>query len=440
MEQLMVQISELNVEKELEVFHETCVHMSLEKKDEDATAIKELLQSFAKPADQVLVDADGYRIPQMDVEKWRAEVNQTSPTHNPANALFDDDTVEDKNGTQPRIKFDILQVKSTDVNTDELANAAAFMRDSLGLSASKNATISRRRQGSHATSTIEPSPALTPALAMSKSPSVTSLSAKSNSGARIQLKCMEIVNARVTPDGKLSQLYVTGALILHPESVKSVHGIVKFRINPKTGSNLVFQAPEMPGVSTSNTTDVTIDMDKAAISDPTIIKYRVDNIQASQNMIPLRVSSRMKTLPTQTQLVISYERNVESICTDPQTHSMSRINDLVILVDADSDTRAVVTKPLAAFHQEKKKIMWKMGDLNAEPGVPQDQAPTTKLLAQWEVTKQSQGSAVSVRFVCDGVRMSGVDCQLVGDDTIPLSVHSSSGCSLTIETAVFAPQ
>lgn len=459
LEQMAGQIANLNPDMELEAFHASCTKTMTGGKDEDVAAIKEILSSLATgkpagaPADLGPVDADGYRIPQMDVEKWKNEVN----ANNTANGLFEDDEPaggSQQTANQHRIKFDI-QNKSSEGKVEDLTTAAAFMRDTLG--PTRAATVSRRRTGSHVQSVYESSISPSslgraPAMSVSStsgSPMASAMNLRALGGqvpaGALKVKCMEILNAKIASDGSIQQLFITGAILLNPESVKQHSGShsVRFRINPQQKSVFTSTPAEMPGFQRISHTEFSVELDKAAqASDPTIVKYRVESLPSHSALIPLKISSRMRAQPKQTQLVISYERNAASICTDAQSNTFSKLSELAILVDADPGTRAVVTKPLAAFHQEKKKIMWKMGDLPQEPAMVQDAVPSTKLLAQWEVQERSKGSAVSARFVCEGVRMSGIDVQLVGDDGVPSSsvpqlfIGSSSGCSLTVETSV----
>ena len=104
---------------------------------------------------------------------------------------------------------------------------------------------------------------------------------------------------------------------------------------------------------------------------------------AVSNLLPAKFVGKMKAQPTQTQLVILCESN-----------AATRLQEVSLLVTADSHASNMVAKPtFAVCNEEKKKILWRQDELQVggEHG-------SAKFLAQWSVQEPSRPNPIAIKY------------------------------------------
>jgi hypothetical protein len=114
-------------------------------------------------------------------------------------------------------------------------------------------------------------------------------------------------------------------------------------------------------------------------------KYRIDTKQnlVNNHSLPLKVVAKSRFLPTQTQMVMAVEQMISSVeLTNPSA---------LISLESEQNVTDIVSKPLAAWNEEKKRLLWKLTDLKSGPN---------KYLAQWSVSGRSTNATkpVAIRY------------------------------------------
>ncbi|KAI3630906.1 hypothetical protein MIR68_012341 [Amoeboaphelidium protococcarum] len=514
-----------------------------------ASSTKDINENGAdqsKDDEQFKVDAEGYRIPQMDREQWKnGPMNASSILSGSDKKKSDknagggeDDSSDDEDGGSMALsnnfqKFKIDIKTNSDAasvkqdkeggekaSAEDLASAAAFMKNSLNFASGPVKAVqdqSQPKRGRRQTSMMSPSPLtqpssqeVTPASevsAMSMSSQMTGnrrarlpsnnsaqsnqtfdpfgsmngldtgfskpavmtnaqmdllsfdsfqdIPASSQQGQTngdqdlvsfcrsngVQFKFLEVMTTQVSKDGKIKGMKVMGSLQLNSQKLDASFG--QFVVKIQCLQDL--QVTDLPQYVTFEQSQLKVDISKVVSNfesgkDILLCKYTVEIVEQTSLRMPLIVSGKMNVQPNQTQMVISCEPNYDSLYGKQQ--QIAQLSDVSVLMTVDEGTSAVITKPVAAYSQEKKKILWRLGNISMRDS-EQKLSPKIKLLAQWSLPagaaeRSSTSTPLAVRFVANNVNISSLNLHSPQSSTSNLQefVSYALGGSIQVDLTV----
>ena len=233
-------------------------------------------------------------------------------------------------------------------------------------------------------------------------------------GNGLRASIVETLNV-LSKTGQVPKVMVTGeiALLLTASSASS------FKLRLIQGQNLNKLAPN--GAILQSSGQQLFDVNASALgsssSPVTVLKYQLSIPQEeAQKYIPLNVYPMWKCEESQTSILISYSLNASSIFAgnegaspfDDSPASQTTLSDLSLLVPiTSSDTSNLQSKPTAVYNAEKKRLLWKLGDVNLGTAGQQ------KALARFNVPEASVAQPVSVKWKMLGRTLSGVSLEIV---------------------------
>jgi len=149
-----------------------------------------------------------------------------------------------------------------------------------------------------------------------------------------------------------------------------------------------------------------------------VLRYQVSVPEASaQDYIPVQVSPQWKTEATQTSLLVTYSANPAcrfiSASSSPfeSEADSATLQELAFVIPVTSDgVSNVQSKPLALYSSEKKRLLWKLDDLDMDSSTPQ------KALARFSVESQSSPQPVAVKWKVTGKLISGISLEVLGSE------------------------
>jgi hypothetical protein len=236
----------------------------------------------------------------------------------------------------------------------------------------------------------------------------------------LQLTIQEVVTATVTKDQQVQQVQVNGTLsacfrTVAPADVLSQLPTLRLRLDGKTDQCLIESPSLINTANAASNYDIHVSQIPTIAKPVILLRYRSET-SPSNNSFGMRVSARWRSLPRQSQLAILCEAPIasNSISCHDETTGAAKITELSILVTTDDDASAIVTRPTAAWNQEKKKLLWKLPRIELGDSGGQN---SVKFLAQWDVDQRSeQVKGIAMKYLCTESRIGSVRVHVGTDD------------------------
>lgn len=221
--------------------------------------------------------------------------------------------------------------------------------------------------------------------------------------------------------GAAPRVMITGelSLLLKGTSTDSLRiRVNQFSALEKSAPNTQFlQATDAPGeymVNASSLSSVS-----AGGSATVVLRYQVAVPEPlAENYVPVKVSPQWKTEATQTSLLVTYSANpachfINASSSPFESESeAATLRELTFVIPVSSDgVTNVQSKPLALYSSEKKRLLWKLDDLEMDSSAPQ------KALARFAVADQTTPQPVAVKWKVTGKLISGINLEVVDGPT-----------------------
>ena len=254
--------------------------------------------------------------------------------------------------------------------------------------------------------------------------------------AGIKVAILETVHA-VFKAGQIDSVRVTGEIALSASSVDHNGSALKLRLSGTSNlertapnNNIIVPAGDSPD---EYTLDVAA-LEAASSSSPltTVFKYQLRTESASlRQFAPVEVGPQWKLEQHQTSFLMTYNGNPDcrfssvsaSASADPFGSSESSgptssappvLHDVSFSVPVPGgiSNGTLQTKPQGSWNPEKRRLLWKMDDLDITS------SRMAKILARWQVDAQGEQQPVNISWRLPGRLASGLDVRLVGDSGI----------------------
>lgn len=256
-------------------------------------------------------------------------------------------------------------------------------------------------------------------------------------GHGIRAAVLETVNV-MFKNGKVTALKVTGEIGLTAKSLDANH---QLRIRIAGSDSLERSSPNHSILTPVGGRSDEFTIDTAALqtasatagSITTIFKYQVRTEGTDMRLlVPIEIAPQWKLEPHQTSFIMTYNGNPD--CRFSTGESAASADDpfgggdevgptappvlhdvtISVLTPGGLVTGTLQTKPEGSWNNEKRRIQWKMDDLDITS------SRMAKILARWQVESIGEAQPVSVSWRLPGRLASRIGIQLLDD------VHGTS--------------
>jgi hypothetical protein len=225
--------------------------------------------------------------------------------------------------------------------------------------------------------------------------------------------------------GAVERIMLTGEVALSVKDVDSTSPIHLLVANHEHLEKSAPNAQYIEPVPSGQAGEYRLDLEalrNAASSNPVLVlKYqcRVDPADASK-YVPIELEPQWRCSPTKTDLLLNYKPNPASKFASPFEPSFSvsssssssppsTLQEVSFLVPITSSVTALQSKPEGIWSPEKRRLLWKVGDID----LAADDAGN-KALARFVVGEESRPQPIAVKWRIVGRLVSDFGLNLVG--------------------------
>jgi hypothetical protein len=228
--------------------------------------------------------------------------------------------------------------------------------------------------------------------------------------------------------GTVDRVMVTGEISL---LVRDVNPSSPLRLRIGHHQGLEKSAPNaqylkaVPNVPGEYTIDIQAFSVLSSSASPVVaFKYQshVEQEHAS-GYIPIEIKPVWRCSPTRTDLLLQYGPNPASKFASPFEPASSAtssslspssltLEDVSFIVPVTSHVNAVQSKPEGIWSPEKRRLLWKVGDVSLENG----NAESNKAVARFSVNDESRPQPIAVKWRMAGRLVTDLGLELIGGD------------------------